>query len=76
MLSIVILFHLIDQGKVSYLYHLQKLLFNLQDALPSDNVSSFDNNGLLAIIVAVAIAIAIDIATSADEVPYEYYYCF
>ena len=33
-------YHLLDQGKVGYLYHLQILLFNLQDALSSDNVSS------------------------------------
>eukprot|EP00751_Fragilariopsis_kerguelensis_P043859 CAMPEP_0170992798 /NCGR_PEP_ID=MMETSP0736-20130129/9953_1 /TAXON_ID=186038 /ORGANISM="Fragilariopsis kerguelensis, Strain L26-C5" /LENGTH=596 /DNA_ID=CAMNT_0011418315 /DNA_START=608 /DNA_END=2395 /DNA_ORIENTATION=- len=34
-------FHLIDQGKVGYLYHLQILLFfNLQDASLRNNVSS------------------------------------
>ena len=33
-------FHLIDQGKVGYLYHLQILLFNLQDSSLSNNVSS------------------------------------
>ena len=33
-------FHLIDQGKVGYLYHLQILLFNLQDALTSVHLSS------------------------------------
>ena len=37
-------FHLIDQGKVGYLYHLQILLFNLQDAssssLSSNNTSA------------------------------------
>ena len=30
--------HLLNQGSVSYLYHLQILLFNLEDAAPSDNV--------------------------------------
>ena len=33
-------FHLIDQGKVGYLYHLQILLFDLQDSSLSTNVSS------------------------------------
>jgi len=32
---------------VGYLYHLQILLFNLQDALPSDNVSSSSSTLLL-----------------------------
>ena len=32
-------FHLLDQGKVGYLYHLQILFFNLQDSSPSDNIS-------------------------------------
>ena len=33
-------FHLIDQGKVGYLYHRQILFFNLHDASPPNNVSS------------------------------------
>ena len=44
-------FHLIDQGKVGYLYHLQILLFFiLQDASPSENVLSSSSTLLLNLI--------------------------
>ena len=43
-------FHLIDQGKVGYLYHLQILLFNLQDASSSSSIlwlglQQYNNDG-------------------------------
>ena len=54
-------FHLLDQGSMDYLYHLQILFFNLEDASPSDNVSSssmllltlrcYNNNVIIACFV-------------------------